>query len=102
MRRSFAEATASSKSPFSSAPNRSSNDALALRRRVFLAGAAVLRVLRVVGLDGSEDGSEVAVFRVLRTGRFSDEGTVVLRVLRAGGELVSRLGVLGRALGPEG
>lgn len=83
IKRSFAEETAVSKSAFSSGPKRSSNDALALRRRlVFLGAPAVLRVLRA-GTDGAELRD---VLRVLRTGLSSVVvvGAAVRRVFRAG------------------
>lgn len=89
--------TAASKSAFSSGPNRSSNDALALRLRVvFLEVAAVLRVLRA----GPADGAGLReVLRVLRTGASAGvEDVAVRRVLRTG--LVSCTGLaLGPALG---
>ena len=85
IKRSLAEATAASKSTFSSGPNKSSNEALALRRRVFLAGAAVRRVLRTGAADDSLAGLR-DVLRVFRTGRSSvvTVGAAVLRVLRTG------------------
>jgi hypothetical protein len=97
--------TAASKSTFSSGPNKSSKDALALRRRVVLVGAAaVRRVLRVGALVSVAGLREV--LRVLRTGRSSVAvvGAAERRVLRTGaagegsGSCVA--GALGRAPGP--
>ncbi len=116
IKRSFAEATAASKSAFSSGPNRSSNDALAFRRRVFLAGAAVRRVLRTGAGDDSVAGLRV-VLRVFRTGRSSvaTVGAAVRRVLRTGAAgsgrvscaglrpgLIAGLEALGEREGPRG
>ena len=106
MRRSFATSTAVSKSAFSSAPNKSSKEALALRFRLCFAGAVVRRALRTGAAvcTGSAD-VPLAVLRVFRTGLSSGtDVTAVRRVLRAGVVGMDSDGcgvVVGRELGPD-
>ena len=65
---SFVSATALSKSAFSSAANKSSQESLAFFLRVVL-GAAVLRVLLVVFCIGvAPSAGDIVVFLVLLTG----------------------------------
>ena len=90
IKRSLDAATSFSKSAFSSGPNRSSNESLALRRRLFCLGAGVRFVFRTAGTDSDV----AAVFLVLRTGfplSFAD--TFVTRAFRVGTGLVDGVGV---------
>ena len=78
----MAVTTAASKSGFSSAPNRSSNDVLERRFRDCLGSAAVRRDLRVLG--AASDCGLFAVLRVFRTAPSFVGLAAVLRVFLTG------------------
>ena len=101
MSRSFASATASSKSAFSSAANKSSQDWPAFLRREVFPSPFTLRVLRVTRFSGSlgvvvGSGALATVLRVRRTGLLDSVAVadvVVFRLLRTGAEAPALSGV---------